>query len=177
MTVLGIDLSLNDTGLSNGQRVWRSKSSTAEKSLPPIKRVRIVAARVFAEVVIEEPVLVVIEGLAYASRTGMAAERAAAWFALMDRVDMFRVPYMVVSPTARAKYATGKGNAGKDEVLAAIVRRFPHVETTNNNEADALCLAAMGYDLIGKPLCDMPASHRVALLKVDLSGFPERACR
>ncbi|NUS59160.1 MAG: hypothetical protein HOV66_30530, partial [Streptomycetaceae bacterium] len=64
------------------------------------------------------------------------------------------------------KYATGKGNAGKDEVLAAVVRRYPDVEVSNNNEADALVLRAMGCDHLGQPLAVVPQTHRAALDKV-----------
>jgi crossover junction endodeoxyribonuclease RuvC len=48
-------------------------------------------------------------------------------------------------------------------VLLAVARRFPDYDVRNNNEADALVLAAMGFDHLGQPLVQMPAPHRAAL--------------
>ena len=72
-------------------------------------------------------------------------------------------------PTSRATYATGKDNAGKDAVLAAVVRRYPDVDVTGNDEADALVMAAMGARLLGHPLEDsLPQSHLRALAGLEL---------
>ncbi|WP_211355193.1 hypothetical protein [Blastococcus colisei] len=110
----------------------------------------------------DETALVVVEGLAYSRTTGKAAERAGLWHLVVERLDGV-VPWAQVPPTARAKYATGKGNAAKDAVLAAVVRRFPDVEVTGNDQADALVLAAMGLDHLGHPPVVVPAAHRVSL--------------
>ena len=69
----------------------------------------------------------------------------------------------IVPPTVRAKYATGNGNAGKDEVLAAVIRRWPHAPVENNDQADAFVIAAIAAHLDGHPLSDMPDSHVAAL--------------
>ena len=73
-----------------------------------------------------------------------------------------------MTPTARAKYGTGKGNAAKDAVLAAVIRRYPAVDVTGNDEADALILAAMGARHLGIPLelSPVPGPCLDALLKV-----------
>jgi crossover junction endodeoxyribonuclease RuvC len=52
----------------------------------------------------------------------------------------------------RAKYATGKGNAGKQDVLASVVRDHPDTEILDHNMADAMIFAAMGSRSIGKPM-------------------------
>ncbi len=75
----------------------------------------------------------------------------------------------MVSPNARAKYATGKGNAGKADVVREVTRRFDWF-TGGEDEADALVLAAMGADWLGYPIVPMPAVHRKAL---DAVQWPE----
>ncbi|MGW8565681.1 hypothetical protein [Isoptericola sp. NPDC055881] len=114
--------------------------------------------------------LAVVEGLAFSSRSGQATERAGLWWLVVHDLLVRDIPVAVVTPTARAKYATGKGNAGKDEVLAAVVRRYPDVETRGNDEADALVLAAMGARALGHPIDDLPKTHTDAMAKV---AWPE----
>lgn len=43
-------------------------------------------------------------------------------------------------------HATGKGNAGKPEMLAAAAQRWGRPELTDDNEADALCILAWALD-------------------------------
>lgn len=112
------------------------------------------------------PPLVVIEQPAYSSRTGHQHDRSGLWWRIVDRLLEHQADVVEVTPTSRARYATGKGNASKDQVLLAVAKRYPHVDVANNNEADALVLAAMGADLAGRPLVDLPATHRTALDKV-----------
>ncbi len=74
---------------------------------------------------------------------------------------------VAVPPNLRAKYATGRGNAGKDEVLLAVAHRWTHVcQPDGNDTADALVLASMGADHLGHPPVHLPATHREALTKV-----------
>ena len=78
---------------------------------------------------------------------------------------------MPVPPSCRAKYATGKGNAGKDEVLLAASRRYPHAPIVGNDDADAVVLAAIGARLLGEPVEDsLPKTHLDALAKLTLPG-------
>lgn len=113
------------------------------------------------------PFLAVIEQPAYSSRTGHQHDRSGLWWRIVDRLHERHAEVVEVAPSARARYATGKGNAGKDEVLLAIARRYPHVDVSNNNEADALVLAAIGARLLGRPLEDhLPKSHLDALTKI-----------
>ncbi|MFA7281336.1 MAG: hypothetical protein WC100_14730 [Sterolibacterium sp.] len=52
--------------------------------------------------------------------------------------ELHNIPYQGVPVGTIKKHATGKGNAGKDEMIAAIVKRgFAPVD---DNEADALAL-------------------------------------
>lgn len=105
----------------------------------------------------------VIEAPAYSKNNGMAHERAGLWWMLFQMLVGHGMPVLVVKPNLRSKYATGNGNAGKDEVLLAASRRYPGVPMTNNNEADAVVLAAMGARYFGVPVDQLPKTHLDAM--------------
>jgi crossover junction endodeoxyribonuclease RuvC len=174
--VVGLDLSLTGTGvaLPDGTvRTIASKGHTGATLRQRATRLHnlcttvILAALGGAEV--ERDRLIVVEGpsMGSSSRGGAHHDRAGLWWLVVDALDGEPgIDVVEVAPAARAKYATGRGNASKDEVLAAVIRRYPDIEVRNNNEADALVLRAMGCDQLGQPLADVPAAHRTGLAKV-----------
>lgn len=172
-TVLGIDPSLTGTGyafIETGGRV--SDLATIKTKTGPDD----IASRLarFDHILsefgsaIDYADLVVIEQPAYSSRTGKQHDRSGLWWYLAEHVVHFQqTPIVEVTPSARATYATGKGNAGKDTVLANVVRRYPTIDVQDNNQADALVLAAMGARHLGSPIeGSLPQSHLRALDKV-----------
>lgn len=173
--VLGVDLSLTSTGWAYytadelGPHWWtRTIRSTPARGIDAtVSRLNRIAGAV-CDMGDSDPDLVVIEGPSFSSHTGSSHERGGLWW-LVARTFVGRgVPVAVVSPAARAKYATGKGNAGKDQVLAAAVRRYSTVDIDGNDVADAVVLAAMGARHLGRPVEEsLPAAHVVALEKVD----------
>jgi Holliday junction resolvasome RuvABC endonuclease subunit len=99
--------------------------------------------------------LVVIEGPSYGSRSQTQTghhERAGLWWAVVQDVWRDSIPYVVVGPKGRAKYATGNGNAGKEAVKRAASVRFDVGEVRDDNVADALTLAAMGARWVLEPI-------------------------
>jgi crossover junction endodeoxyribonuclease RuvC len=114
---------------------------------------------------------VVIEGLAFSRTTGHAMTRAGLWWMVVHRIDQIGMPYAVMTPTGRARYATGKGNAGKADVMREVARRYPDFQG-GEDEADALVLAAAGADHLGTPIADVPKANRAAL---DAVVWPELA--
>jgi len=103
---------------------------------------------------------VAIEGPAFDQVTGKAHERGGLWWTVV-RALLFRgIDVVEIGPTVLKKYATERGNAGKDEVLAAVVRRFPDVDVANNDQADALVLAAMLARHLGQPFDLEPSQKR-----------------
>lgn len=155
--VIGIDPSLTGTGIA---AITGCDTITVKFDGDELHRLRAIIVAVLDACYSAD--LVVIEGLSLASRTGKHAERAALHWMLRDQLDRNRIPAAIVPPTCRARYATGKGNAGKDAVMIACVQRLP-LMVTNNNEADAAVLLAMGFDHLGEPLAPMPVHHRSAL--------------
>jgi Holliday junction resolvasome RuvABC endonuclease subunit len=84
-----------------------------------------------------------------------------------------RIPYVVIPPSTLKQYATGRGNAGKEEVLAAAIRRLGY-QGHDHNQADALWLRAMAMDHYGHPLCAIPATQRAALHQLVTKKGPRK---
>lgn len=182
--VVGLDLSLTATGIAtpDGVRTLGSKGKAGATLLQRSARLHDLAMDIGSAVdtvraglglLSSERTLVVVEAPAFSRTTGHQHDRSGLWWLVVDELcGSALVDVVEVAPSARARYATGKGNAGKDEVLAAVVRRYPDVLVSNNNEADALVLRAMGCDWLGQPLAVVPQTHRAALDKV---AWPVRA--
>lgn len=165
--VIGLDLSLASTGIASSdgwlKRV-QSKGAADATFAARARRIRDMRDEVLATV--DGVGLVVIEGPSYGQSRGSSAgshDRSGLWWLVACDLHAAGVPVAVAAPAARTKYATGRGNASKDAVLAAVVRRFPAWDVDGNDVADALVLAAMGADGLGHPLVAMPGTHRAAL--------------
>lgn len=171
--VLGVDLSLVSTGISDGH----TSSRLQPKKLDGLTRLRWICERIVNAALghgaDQRADLVIVEGPAYGQGANAGYhERAGLHWMLLDELDDHEIPVAIVPSTTLKKYATGVGGgpkAGKDMVLSACVRRFGWF-TGGNDEADALWLAAMGADALGHPLVVMPDAHRQALAKVEWPG-------
>lgn len=100
------------------------------------------------------PELVVIEGPSIGSVNGSQHDRSGLWWMVVSDFQARDIPVLVVPPKTRAKYATGNGNSGKDVVLAHVIERYADNtkdRIKNDNEADAIVLAAMGARFLGIP--------------------------
>ena len=179
MTIaVGIDLSLTSTGIAiiypgiaTPPWVTRIESKGHKDATLDQRRNRLARlVHKISDTVIQDwpdftsPPLVVIEGPSFGqARQGGQHDRAGLWWMTVDRFSVLEFPVVEVAPATRSKYATGKGNAAKDAVLAAVVRRYPNVEVNGNDEADALVLAAMGARHLGAPIDDLPKTHLAAM--------------
>lgn len=170
--IVGLDLSLTATGVADITRgapstVRTIKSKGAKDATLGDRSVRLhnLAADILTASCIAD--VVVIEQPAYNQTGGSHHDRSGLWWLVVDGLAFEPLRMVEVTPQAVKKYATGKGNASKDEVLAAVVRRYPNVEVANNNEADALVLAAIGARLNGHPIEEsLPKANLDALAKV-----------
>ena len=103
----------------------------------------------------ETPDHVGIEGLAYTAGNASAWVLAWVWGETIALCEEYQVPLTVVAPTARIKFAMGKGGGpgtDKDHVLAKAISLFPEVGITGNNEADAAIVGAVVCQQIGLPI-------------------------
>lgn len=112
--------------------------------------------------------IVTIEGPSHGNVTGSHHDRSGLWWMLVrDIRDHVGAEVVEITPSQVKKYATGKGNAGKAEVMAATIRRYLDVPISNDNEADAWVLAAMAARLIGEPVEEaLPKVNLEAMAKV-----------
>jgi crossover junction endodeoxyribonuclease RuvC len=165
--ILGVDLSLTHTGIAAihpGRPVVThailSRPFRVDDLTHRSARMRFIASQIFGYAE-QQFDAVVIEGPSYNSRDGKAFDRAGLWWMVVGRLTAREVPVIEVTPTAVKKYATGNGTAGKDQVLAAVIKRYPNIDIPGNNEADALVLAAMGARAYGQPIeTSLPKTHQ-----------------
>lgn len=111
-------------------------------------------------------VLVALEGPAF-SRGSQSGHHqlAGLWWLIVDELLGHQVDLVVVPPSSRARYATGRGNASKESVVDAVARRYPTAMTRgDNNLVDALVLACMAARHFGSPVeRSLPQSHVAAM--------------
>ncbi|SFN66904.1 hypothetical protein [Mycetocola miduiensis] len=152
--VVGLDLSLTGTGVAViGEDGIRTSLVTskgkADASLQQRSARLIDLCQQIADL-IPEGALVVIEQPAYSQTGGSHHDRSGLWWLIV--AYLHGIHHVVeVAPGTVKKFATGKGNAGKDEMLAAAIKRYPGADVVNNNVADAVHLAAMGARFLGHP--------------------------
>lgn len=169
MNVVGLDLSLTATGVA-----WLDGSTevigSKKKGMARLQELR---DRIVDGYLLDGPdsdpdgTLVVVEG--YAMGMGRNAQNhAAGELGGVIRLALYEAGYLVVDvpPATLKKFATGKGNANKSEMLAAAIRRLGY-EGANDNEADALWLRTMGRVALGLVEASLPAVNLTALTKID----------
>lgn len=174
---VGIDLSLASTGVAlvtgSGVETFRvtSKGTKTGTVAERITRLADITGRV-SQLVPPDAALVVVEAPSLGqSRQAGEHLRAGPWWHLAARLHLQGLNIVEVPPALLKKYATGRGNAAKDEVLAAVVRRYPHADINGNDIADAVVLAAMGARHREAPIENsLPALNASALAKVNWSG-------
>lgn len=172
MIVAGIDPSLTATGIAiidldqPDELRTETIASKGHRDAPVVTR--LARLRYLADsiaIATQQAGLAVIEYPTLSQgRQGGHLDRHGLWWMIIDRLHFNRTPIAVVTASGRAKYATGKGNASKDEVLLAVAKRYLNADVKTNDEADALILAAMGARYLGHPIEEhLPQTHLAAM--------------
>jgi crossover junction endodeoxyribonuclease RuvC len=163
MSVITFDLSLTATG-------WAGPDGSGVL-LPPagvgkgVERLRWIRDAVLELAAGAD--LVVLEGYSFASKGRAVVSIGELGGVVRLALHEAGLPVVEVSPSSRAKYATGKGNASKDQVLVEAVRRLDYAGHSHD-EADALWLRCMALDALDLPgRVDVPKVNRTALAGVD----------
>ena len=168
--VLGLDLSLTATGVSDGwaTSVIRSTGNADATLDQRLKRIEQIATEINrSKGTLSTLSLVVVEGPSLGSRTGHAHDRSGLWWMVVSMFSLYGFSVVEVPPASLKLFATGKGNADKGAIIEAATRRFPDVETGGHDgRCDALWLAAIGYQHLGHPIVTVPQRHHDALTKV-----------
>ena len=185
MSIVGIDPSLTSTGIAvlalhpvGSTKVMAvaavGRDGTAGEGYPERAR-RIVAQtrRVISQIPADTE-LMVMEGPSYGSQYGAQMDRHALWMGVYSTIQGRGVPIAVVAPGTREKWATGSVPRGIDRkvrkarVLAAVREMFPGERIRNDDEGDALILAAMGAHHLGWPMpFETKERHTTGLQAID----------
>jgi len=176
--VVALDLSLTGTGLctidATGIRT-HTITSKVDDGTPSgfAARCSSIVDGIAGQVAhLADDALLLVEGLSMHSKSSSLDRIFASWWMILaDYQRRYGVDPVVISPSQRAMYATGRGNARKDDVLLAVARRYPDVDIRDNNQADALAMAAMGCRHLGQPI--EPSLPELHLRAMDAVKWPE----
>lgn len=170
VTPIGLDLSLTSTGFScgNDQKVYQTKSRGAERLFD-------ISSMLIESIAGLSNPVILIEGYSFASRNSQAHSIGELGGVVRLALWSRNIPYIEIPPTVRAKFATGKGNASKGEVVSAVSARTGIVWSGSGADdmCDAWILEECGLVRLGRPRFDWPAINKSALDKVDWSAFPD----
>lgn len=164
--VVGLDLSLTSTGIATAGRVTRTArvGQDGVTRLPLADRTRAICdlGRLIcfhAHLLPEEagagahfdeyrPDLVMIEAPDVSRSSGGLVERIQLYHEVVRLLVLNQILFGTVTSPVLKGYATGNGgmDKGKKRVLAAVAEQWPEYGKVNNDEADAIVLAAMGRD-------------------------------
>jgi hypothetical protein len=169
--VAGLDISLTGTGIATLGGTTRVPTTGRRKDTIVQRNARMKHITDTVLIEVGHVHLACVEGpIAYSAPGGSTWDRGGLWWRIVAALLEREIPVAVISPTARAKYATGSGASRKAAVLEAAQRRYGAILPTDD-EADALILRAMGMEWLGTPLAQVPDGHRAALAGVQ---WPDR---
>lgn len=161
--VIGLDLSLTETGISTPEETTHLK--TPASKIKGMRRIQAILDFVWKKITpyYENP-LVMVEGYSYGSRGN--AMISIGELGGIVRFDLWGkgIEYMEVPPSTLKIFAAGKGNVGKTEVVVAARERLGF-DGMNDNEADARWLRELGLHLQGEGTVELPKTHTRALDK------------
>ncbi|OHR73990.1 hypothetical protein HMPREF3291_05235 [Bacillus sp. HMSC76G11] len=143
MRYVGIDPSTK-TGMviMDGTEVWSKEITTHVKSDP--LRFMNIAYQIMD--LLGEGDVICIEGFSYGSRgAGVSTQYGIGW---LIRAELIKngYTYHEVSPTGLKKFASGKGNVKKDELVLPIFKRWGF-EHKSDNVRDAYVLAQIARSI------------------------------
>lgn len=147
--VLGLDLSLKRSGVA----AVDGTVHIIDPKTKGMERVEHIRHEVM-DFVVPHIELAVIEGYSYGSKN-QAHQMGEMGGVVRHALWRAQVPYIEVAPPTLKKFATGNGSCGKYAVIKAACNRMGY-EGEDDNEADALWLRAIGWELLGVPACYLP---------------------
>jgi Holliday junction resolvasome RuvABC endonuclease subunit len=183
-TVIGIDPALSACGLAvwrDGRIVLATVTTTKAEQDPhgwdTAERHRRIVGAIAGYVERGHTVAAVERPIRYATHSSAADIHLAGLSAVIGyALRALHVPTARIGLEQVKGYATGKGNAGKREMVSAA-RRQLGVAAGDDNQADALWLAAMALEHYGAPLVTLPARQRAVADRVTWPLFPRISAR
>jgi crossover junction endodeoxyribonuclease RuvC len=160
MLVTGIDQSLTSSGLWNYPSHDHRILAT-DKMVDSATRLVFIRQQVQTWVTTHTPVLVAIEDYAYVD--GLSSRQAQ----LGELGGVLRVSFLdwgqkllIVNPGQLKKFASGKGNAKKTDMMIDALKRCK-MEIRNDNECDAFWLGRLTYFFLRPEMCETPYEKEV----------------
>ena len=145
MRYVGLDLSTK-TGLvildKSGQVIKAEEITTKEKNDP--QRMIILTEEIMSN--LKEDDVIAIEGFSYGSRGRGISFQFGYGYAVRIALFTANKPFLIVTPSQVKKYATGKGNSSKDNMILPIFKKWGF-EHDSDNVRDAYVLAKIAFDL------------------------------
>lgn len=187
LRVVGLDLSLTSTGISDGQSVHAIQTSpdeSLEARMDKILSACIGFVLSPSQWTDNHPGfqaadLVVVEGAAFGARGNAVDQLAGLRMLVRHRLYRLGIPFALVPPTCLKTYTTGYGKATKGLMVVSLWERHkldlnPYkVKDGRYDMADAYALAAMGYAHLGQPLKTFgPPAPLKSLLAVEWPEVP-----
>lgn len=173
--ILGIDSSLTGTGLCRieiddvDHSRYAIEVHTVRTAGPKTKTRREYSRRITHVVktvaaAMEGVDVIMMEELAYGAKGATAFVLPWLWGRIIDEAEQRDIPLAFSNIQQLKKYATGSGASDKTQVMARMIRAFPSVNITNDNESDAMVLALMGARGWGYPL-DHPTQAKAEVME------------
>lgn len=167
---MGLDLSLTSTGVSIG-----GETQTIAVKAKGAERLSVISHQVLELAQLVDAVIV--EGYSFASRNSQAHSIGELGGCVRMLLWESGIPYVEVPPTSRAKFATGRGNAAKGEVISAISAKTGRIflGSGGNDECDAWVLEQMAATRMGLSEFTWTKEQLSALDKVDWSPLERQS--
>jgi crossover junction endodeoxyribonuclease RuvC len=154
MKIVGLDLSMCESGITvwnNGRTesfLVKSKRPKDNSPVNELKRILKIVSDIEEYLVGKEIELVLIENLAFCARnTSALVQLSALNYMIRETCYSHDIKFILVAPATAKKFATGKGNAKKDQMMLEVYKRWG-MSFSDNNLCDSYVLAKMGESLI-----------------------------
>ncbi len=182
MKITGLDLSLTRTGVAHAhleRETWATTCRIAPHSRLGTghQRLQYVLTEIGNHTHGSD--LILLEAIAFSRSNNAAAAGHGLWWLVAHALWRRGQPYVVVTTQQLKIYALGRASGQgenkveKDDVLAAMIKRYPDVEIAGNDGADALALAGIGAHKLGFPLRPVPQTHSRVLEMITWPPFVE----
>ena len=137
---IAFDLSLTSTGWATHEG-----TGTIQSKLKDVGRLDDISIQVLKILLSAKNPVVALEGYAFAKRSSHAHAQGELGGVIRLQLYQANIPYVEIPPTNRAKFATGKGNANKAEVVSYVSAKTGIVWSGSgaDDECDAWVLREM----------------------------------
>lgn len=163
--VLGIDPSLTSTGVSYRRGNGKIQAyALGKKELKGMERIAFLRDSVHTYLVRNNPSLVVFEGyaLGFRGKTNTIFDIGELGGVLKLLILERGIDILLTPPTSLKLFATGKGNADKNEVMLALREKLG-VQFSTSDQYDATGLLVMGEAYMQKKHVKLAAHEQKAL--------------